>query len=613
VKKALRINNRNVIQSLVVKDYNTNEIICQADGMMIDSSVMQNKPRRGWFLCLAGAVIAAAMFKIWLLAAAMVPFNSDEAIVALMAKHILHGERPIFFYGQAYMGSLDAYLIAAVFKIIGEQVWGIRIVQIVLYSLAIITTAVLGVQLTGKWKVGVLAAWFLAVPTINTTLYTTVSLGGYGEMLVIGNLILLTTLWIVRSFSTSRKKVSIVPWFALGFLCGFGLWIFGLTLVYAIPAFIYLAWFLNRSKQNRLRRLTSKSISSLAADSRDTKQKFVPVNQTMIWSIAFVGFAFGALPWWAYAQNTGVVNLLHELGGGAISGVESLNLMGQIFRHLLNLILFGSTVILGLRPPWEIRWLALPLAPIVLIFWGGVIVYAIKKTRKDLNTEPIDNYYSHSPLLIGVIIMLIVGFILLPFGADPSGRYFLPFGVILALFASQAIWKWYETWGKYVWILVGLIMLFNIWGAFQVVQASPPGATTQFDAVTQIDHSYDQELIDFLVDQGENWGYTNYWVSYPIAFLSDERLIFVPRLPYHQDLRFTLRDDRYEPYDKIVRQSERVAYVTTNNPNLDEQLRLRFASKGISWRESRIGDYLVYYQLSRKIHPDEIGLGGSKG
>jgi hypothetical protein len=38
----------------------------------------------------------------------VLPFNSDEAIVGLMARHMLQGERPLFFYGQAYLGSLDA-------------------------------------------------------------------------------------------------------------------------------------------------------------------------------------------------------------------------------------------------------------------------------------------------------------------------------------------------------------------------------------------------------------------------------------------------------------------------------------------------------------------------
>jgi hypothetical protein len=144
----------------------------------------------------------------------------------------------------------------------------------------------------------------------------------------------------------------------------------------------------------------------------------------------------------------------------------------------------------------------------------------------------------------------------------------------------------------------------------QVFQANPPGITTQFDSVTQIDHSDDQALIKFLMDHHEYFGYTNYWVSYPLAFLSEERLIFVPRLPYHQDLRYTLRDDRYEPYDKIVQQSERIAYITTNNENLDQQLRSGFSSLGVDWQEAKIGDFQIYYQLSRVVHPGEIGLGG---
>ena len=80
-------------------------------------------------------ILIAVVFKIYLLALDVIPFNSDEAVVGLMAKHILDGEYPIFFYGQSYMGSLDAFLIAGMFKIIGEKVIAIRIVQIILYSL----------------------------------------------------------------------------------------------------------------------------------------------------------------------------------------------------------------------------------------------------------------------------------------------------------------------------------------------------------------------------------------------------------------------------------------------------------------------------------------------
>ena len=51
----------------------------------------------------------AAALKTGLVMANVIPFNADEAVVALMARHILQGERPVFFYGQAYLGSLDAW------------------------------------------------------------------------------------------------------------------------------------------------------------------------------------------------------------------------------------------------------------------------------------------------------------------------------------------------------------------------------------------------------------------------------------------------------------------------------------------------------------------------
>jgi hypothetical protein len=258
---------------------------------------MQNfsETSRGWIFGLAGAVFVAAALKISLLVADVVPFNADEAIIALMAKHILHGERPIFFYGQAYMGSLDAYLVALVFKLFGIHVWGVRLVQV---------------------------AWFLAVPNISTTLYTTVSLGGYGEMLLIGNLIFLITLRVVRDISSEQDKVSIIPWFGLGLLSGFGLWVFGLTLVYTIPAFTYLAWYWIRSKQSDL--LGNKSLSwrKLLAIRIEGDEYSAPVTQSRLWSVAFLGLALGAIPWWVYAQQAGLSKLLFELGGGAISGVE---------------------------------------------------------------------------------------------------------------------------------------------------------------------------------------------------------------------------------------------------------------------------------------------------
>ena len=76
-----------------------------------------------------GALLIAFIARAVLLASNTVSFHSDEAVVALMARHILQGERPVFFYGQAYMGSLDAWLVAIGFQLLGESVLTIRFVQ----------------------------------------------------------------------------------------------------------------------------------------------------------------------------------------------------------------------------------------------------------------------------------------------------------------------------------------------------------------------------------------------------------------------------------------------------------------------------------------------------
>ncbi len=152
------------------------------------------KPFLAASLWLIVAILLQAGLKIWILIRNVVPFNSDEAVVALMARHILQGERPIFFYGQAYMGSADAYLVATGFWIFGEQVWVIRLVQCLLYLGTILTTWWILAKWAGNLRAAVATGLLLAVPAVNLTLYTTASLGGYGEALLLGNFIIIVGL-----------------------------------------------------------------------------------------------------------------------------------------------------------------------------------------------------------------------------------------------------------------------------------------------------------------------------------------------------------------------------------------------------------------------------------
>lgn len=211
-------------------------------------------------------------------------------------------------------------------------------------------------------------------------------------------------------------------------------------------------------------------------------------------------------------------------------------------------------------------------------------------------------------MLMGSVCLLTAGFLFTPFGLDPSGRYFLPLVVPLFLLLAWVMTAFIKPpWIQIV--LVLFLLAYHAIGTWQSAEKNPPGITTQFDSVTWIDHRYDGELMQFLRETGETRGYSNYWVSYPLAFLSKEEIIFSPRLPYHVDLRYTSRDDRYPQYTRMVQESEKTAYITTFNPALDAKIEQKFTQLGISWKEKMVGDYRVYYQLSRPIHPDDIDLG----
>jgi hypothetical protein len=218
----------------------------------------------------------------------------------------------------------------------------------------------------------------------------------------------------------------------------------------------------------------------------------------------------------------------------------------------------------------------------------------------------------HYWMLGGVGIVFGLGFLFTSFGVDPSGRYFLPLSVPLALAAAEMV-QASPCVRKTGWqvLAIGVVLVFNFWGTMQSA-GYPPGITTQFYTPSAIDHRYDADLLNFLDQAGEHFGYSNYWVAYPLAFQSQERTIFIPRLAYHPDLRYTTRDDRYPLYDTLVANSHQVAYITTRNPALDVWLRNGFSQAGVTWSEKTIGDYHVFYHLSRPVRPEQIGVGDNR-
>jgi 4-amino-4-deoxy-L-arabinose transferase-like glycosyltransferase len=509
--------------------------------------------------------------KVILLALDVFPFNADEAVVALMARHILQGERPVFFYGQAYLGSTDAWLTACAFLILGERVIAIRIAQTILYLGILVTTYWLSLRVYHDRWTATAAALLIAAPTVLVTLYTTATLGGYGETLLIGNILLLWTLRLRGSMVTTAPRR--LEWLAFGALAGFGFWTFGLLGVYLLP--IGAAFFF------------------LTDDWRANLRGVLSAN----YLLAVFGFFIGSSPWW-WATVFGAATL-SELGGSAIAGSTPNGILDAMGLRLFSLVVLGLPVVVGLRPPWTVRWLALPLAPLALVIFLGAVGWGIRMSR------------THWPirLLGGICLTVCLAFVVTPFGNDPSGRYFLPVLPPLALFTAGALNRVRRDYPRLAVGLLAGVLAFNLWGNLDSAFTFPPGITTQFDAVTQVDMRDMPAVIDFLIARGETRGYSNYWATFPMAFLSDEKLIYSAALPYHLDFKYTTRYDRYALYRETVAASDRVAYITTKHPALDDYLREQFAALDVTFDEQTIGDFHIFHNLSRRLTPAEIGLG----
>jgi hypothetical protein len=467
------------------------------------------------------------------------------------------------------MGSLDAYLVAAGFSMFGQQVWVIRLVQGALYLATMGVCAQVTREIFHSWTAGLITCALLVFPPVNVTLYTSVSLGGYNEALLIGCVLLWTSLRI------ANKPDRIFLPFLWGLAAGLGLWTLGITAIFSLVSGIY--W------------LTSNWM----------KVKF----RTFVYlAAALIGGLLGSFPWWFYAIQNGPGKLLSELFGSAVA-VEGGAFLSRVGQHFVNLALLGLPAAIGIRPPWNVTWLAWPLVPFVVAVWVIVLIFSLKLL---FTSNPLR---SRAWMLAGVDITLIAAFLLTSFGADPSGRYFLPIYIVFAIFAAGFLWETAKTHPRFAWGIGALLIIYPLAGNIQCALKNPPALTTQFDAETQVDHRVDPELISFLNNNGITRGYTDYWAAYPLAFTSQEKLIFVPRLPYHSDLRYTPRDDRYAPYDDLVQNSPQVAYITTNHTLLDERIRNGFKVCGLTWSEKQIGDYLVFYRLSQRVSPEELKIG----
>jgi len=157
-------------------------------------------------LAAAGVILCAALVRLALISAGWPGTDSDEATMGLMAIHILRdGEHPIFFYGQAYMGSIEAHLAAVVFAVLGVSVFSLKVALILLYVCFMVVMWLLLRQLFTPRRAlfGLALLIFGGGDLLGLELH---AFGGYLETLCFGALVILLSAWLIRTGGDPTRR-----------------------------------------------------------------------------------------------------------------------------------------------------------------------------------------------------------------------------------------------------------------------------------------------------------------------------------------------------------------------------------------------------------------------
>ena len=209
--------------------------------------------RHAWLVRAAMvAILACAVVpRVPLLVNARASFNSDEAVDALVLQHLLHqGEITLFNWDARYYG-IGENVLALPFLAAGLDIpLAARLGSLVGFLALQVAVFLLGRRLHGT-AAGLAGAALLAAFSPQLVMWSAFASGGYALVVAWGTFTLL-------QYDRVRRQPSGGNLAALGFMIGFGLYIYELYLVYL--AALAAAFVLSSGPAHRLWRWLSRGL-----------------------------------------------------------------------------------------------------------------------------------------------------------------------------------------------------------------------------------------------------------------------------------------------------------------------------------------------------------------
>ncbi len=574
------------------------------------------------FIIIAGA----ASLRLFLIAQGWPHSNSDEETMGIMAMHIAYnGEHPIFFYGQNYMGTLEAYVAAALFQLFGASVFILRLGPLLLFVLFLTCIYLLTSLLYTKK----LALITLALLSLGSTIMLDtelVAIGGYPELLFFGTLALLLASWLALSYdqyaSPRRRLLRSIAYGCWGLVVALGFWsdflmlpfilvsglllvlfcwrellkgaVFPLVLGLLIGAFPLIVYNLHAARgENTLNVLSylhkTGSIEAAQLAARDHLPLGPELRGTMLTSLPA---ATGGMPFCydSLLRLTGNLRvptlrcaLLHADWGLIIMALAwSLGFI-MLWTVAVSLVLKNLWQ-LRIRPagqawsPAERKRVVYQFARLMLLSSSGLILLLFV-------TSPVSGAFpGNSRYLAGLLISTPA--LIAPLWGLSNDRSVMT-GASAVNHSHTFVWFPFAFHGatfkvalrRGILLLIGIILLVGTISAFLEIPT------------VQANNRKQDVLIQGLLRIKATHIYTDYWTCDSIAFLSKEQIkcAVVTSL-----LQVDTRNNRYTPYKTIVTHDPNSVYVFPPGSNMIPAIDLRAARSPGHYRQFVFGGYVVY-------------------
>ena len=601
----------------------------------------------------------ALLFRVALIAHGWPGIDSDEAITGLVARHILvYGDHPLFFWGEYYLGSLQAYIAAPFFAAFGATVPALHLSDAVLSLGCLGVLYALGRAAYGP-AVGLLVLGWLTFGPSIALLRELMAAGGYQDTLIFGGLVALGVWLRLRqptALPAGREawRRCLATYAIIGGAAGIGLWSdllivptlvmalgvlalgrtrelaswAGLTLVLAfvLAAYPYLQY-------NATHQYISYQAAFTISHNDGHTQTGLATNawlaQTGEMLTVAVPSLFGSPHVCVKRGDIGdaypPAQATHATSAGGLCDdanlLFSLAILALYLAAAWGLARATSPPLAARLRQAHTRWAARPRH---LAGWRALLLVAraaLAPPSEPRTSEAAATSARHwlRALLLGIAALTLAAYSTST-AADryqfTSARYLLPLYLSAPLVLGQ-LWhgaeplvgalrrlrdghRWRAPWrGRS--LAVGSVAAA---GALALLLALSVGGGALTLAQASDPHVFrptervvDQQLIGFLDANGLHTFYGDYWICYRLVFETGERLTCAVRGQYGAP-NLGLINNRYEPYITMASADPRPAYILPAGSDEDADFEAEAATEHLPYTgylRVQIGAYAVYY------------------